>query len=60
MMEKGQVERAAGSDAQGQAKFVASLFQSRTNQGVAGNLLRSKINFATRPVDLPARGIGQL
>ncbi|MBA3711620.1 MAG: hypothetical protein H0W76_04115 [Pyrinomonadaceae bacterium] len=27
MMRKGQVERLGGSDAQGQAKFVASLFQ---------------------------------
>ena len=27
MMRKGQVKRLAGSDAQGQAKFVASLFQ---------------------------------
>jgi IS6 family transposase len=27
MIRKGQVKRVAGSDAQGQAKFVASLFQ---------------------------------
>jgi transposase-like protein len=27
MMRKGQIKRLAGSDAQGQAKFVASLFQ---------------------------------
>lgn len=32
MMEKGQVKRLAGSAGQGQAKFVASLFQSRMNK----------------------------
>jgi transposase-like protein len=49
MMRRGQVKRLAGSDAQGQAKFVASLFHLAARKRVADDLLRSTIISATLP-----------
>jgi hypothetical protein len=53
MMRKGQVKRLAGSDAQGQARFVASLFQIAPDVESFVTLLRSKIIFATLPHNCP-------
>jgi hypothetical protein len=52
MMRKGQVKRLAGSDARGQATFVASLFGVAAWRKALEEFLRLKIIFATQPVDL--------
>jgi transposase-like protein len=49
MMRKGQVKRLAGSDARGQATFVASLFGVAASRKAIKKHLRSKIIFATQP-----------
>jgi hypothetical protein len=49
MMRKGQVKRLAGRDAQGQARFVASLFQIAAWGKADCSFLRSKIILATLP-----------
>ena len=45
MIRKGQVKRLDGSDAQGQAKFVESLFQITALAGSASRPSSSQINF---------------
>jgi transposase-like protein len=49
MIRKGQVKRLARSDAQGQAKFVASLFRIAAWGKTFEELQRPKIIFATHP-----------
>src|SRR3954465_1866229 len=49
MIRKGQVKRLAGSDARGQATFVASLFGVAAWLKALEEHLRSKIIFATQP-----------
>lgn len=49
MIRKGQVKRLAGSDTQGQAKFVLRLFQIAAERKVIDDLSPFKIIFATQP-----------
>jgi transposase, IS6 family len=55
MVRKGQVKRLASSDAVGQGRFVASLFQLAAWERAAGDVLRPNILFATLPTKMPAR-----
>jgi transposase-like protein len=54
MMRKGQVKRLDASDIQGQAKFVASLFQVAAWRKLVNDFARLKIIPATLPKPLPA------
>ena len=52
MMRKGQAKKLGGDDAQGQAKFAASLFGIAAWHNALTELSRLKIIFATQPHDL--------